>query len=456
MKLYLKIFLWFLAAIALMVGVVIFVTRSFQTEPMVSRWQRSTKNHLIFYGSSVEQVRNLGGNAELASYLEKLRDAGSISDVVLFDSDKHVLIGDPAIAHELTPIIPEASATTEPILIVNDSDPAIGGISVKFADGTSGVLAIRWEPPRGQSLFFDSLAGWLRFIGLVFTAAVLCYLLAAYLTTPIRKLREVTHRLAAGELDARVPPRLKKRRDEIADLSKDFDVMAERIESLITSQQRLSRDISHELRSPLARMNVALEIAKQRANEETLPILERIENESARLNEMIGRILTLARLESGSNDIQKSPVNLTEVVKDVAEDADFEARGKGKSVVVLRADECRLTGNENLLRSAVENVVRNAVKYTDDNTSVAVSLEVVNGSAKIKIADQGTGVPESEIEKLFLPFYRLAEARDRKSGGTGLGLAIAQRAIAAHKGSIKARNLDHGLEIEIILDRPKN
>jgi two-component system sensor histidine kinase CpxA len=226
--------------------------------------------------------------------------------------------------------------------------------------------------------------------------------------------------------------------------------MAERIESLIVSQKRLSRDISHELRSPLARLNVALELAKKKTNGDASALLDRIEIESTRLNEMIGRILTLSKLESGATDVERAKIDLTELVRDVVADADFEAGAHDKSVS-MSAVECMVVGNESLLRSAIENVLRNAVRYTGPSTAVRVSLETVNGDAVITVRDQGGGVPEEELQHLFRPFYRVGEARERKTGGIGLGLAIAERAIRAHHGSISARNDNGGLAVEIKL-----
>jgi two-component system sensor histidine kinase CpxA len=202
-------------------------------------------------------------------------------------------------------------------------------------------------------------------------------------------------------------------------------------------------------------MNVALEIAKKKANSETLPILDRIENESNRLNEMISRLLTLARLESGAEEFEKRRLDLAEIVRDVAADADFEAQAKGKCVEITSVESCPVLGSVNLLRSAVENVLRNAVRYTKDRTVVDVSLKRENGHAILKISDHGGGVPEDELANLFRPFYRVGEARERKTGGTGLGLAIAERAVKAHKGTITATNYNGGLLIEIGLDTIK-
>jgi len=223
--------------------------------------------------------------------------------------------------------------------------------------------------------------------------------------------------------------------------------------ALVTSQQRLTRDVSHELRSPLARMNVALEIAKQKSDPDSGPLLERIEKESNRLNDLISRILILAKLESGADDIERDLIDLDALVEDVVSDADFEAKAKGKSVKLSKIDECKVVGSDNLLRSAVDNVLRNAVRYTDIGSSVDVSLTAEKDQATIRITDHGGGVPEAEIANLFRPFYRIGEARERKTGGIGLGLAIAERAIKAHKGKIAARNSADGLTVEMTLGR---
>jgi two-component system sensor histidine kinase CpxA len=331
---------------------------------------------------------------------------------------------------------------------------------VKRLDGTGRdqyALIVRWDRPKPPAFFGESRYSYLRLVGLLLTALLVCYALARYLSSPIGKIRAATQKFADGDLSTRVADRLGNRHDELGALAADFDLMAERIESLITSQQRLTRDISHELRSPLARLGVALEIAKQKSGGETTPLLDRIEAESARLNEMISRLLTLSRLESGAQDYDTEEIDLKQLVEEVAEDADFEAQAKGKSVRFEGAESCRVNGNEGLLRSAVENVLRNAIRYTAEGTSVDISLKSDNGKAIIKVMDHGGGVPPEELKNLFRPFYRIGEARERATGGIGLGLSIAERAIQAHNGSIEARNVDHGLMVEIDLNcLPKN
>jgi two-component system sensor histidine kinase CpxA len=452
MNLFVKIFLWFLTAIALIVGMIIFVTRTFQTEPMVGRMQRSTRNQMIVYGGTATQIVNGEGENGLRAFLSRLKDLEPPREVELVAEDGSVWYGEAGEVEDSKDVVARTLTSGAVETDFSSEERTLGSAPVTFPDGRRYVLVLQWERQGPQALFWGSTLGYIRLGGLLFTAVVLCYLLALYITSPIRKLSEATHRLADGELKTRVAPRVGRRHDEIADLARDFDEMAERIESLITSQLRLNRDISHELRSPLARLNVALEIAKQKSNPETAPILERIEMESTRLNEMIGRLLTLARLESGAEEVERVRVDLAELVRDVAADADFEAQAKDRYVQVSAADKCTVIGSENLLRSAIENVLRNAVRYTAEGTIVDVRLAATDGHAKVSIADHGGGVPEDELANLFRPFYRVGEARERKTGGIGLGLAIAERAVKAHKGTITAQNLNGGLMIEIGLD----
>lgn len=455
MKLFVKLFLWFALAIILSFASMTFITRTFQTEPQFSRWQRGAKNSLGFYASTSELILAKGGEDDLRQFLARLSKTGTIKETDLVDENGNLIVGEGTTLTDFENVIARSRASGEAEIDVNTTETALGAIPVNLRDGGRSMLLVRWDPPRIPSFFFDSWQGYARLAGLVLTALLLSYLLAMYLTSPIRKLRVATQQLAGGDLQTRVSERLGRRRDEIADLARDFDVMAERIEMLIVSQQRLNRDISHELRSPLARLNVALEIAKKKANAETTPVLDRIEAESHRLNEMIGRLLTLAKLETGADDVERVRIDLTELVRDVAADAEYEAQANGKYVDVSTIEPVTVMGSENLLRSAIENVLRNAVKYTKEGTAVDVSLSARNGDAVLKISDHGGGVPEEELPNLFRPFYRVGEARERKTGGTGLGLAIADRAIKAHKGEIVARNYNGGLQVEIDLKTAK-
>ena len=276
---------------------------------------------------------------------------------------------------------------------------------------------------------------------------IFSYFICRHLTKPLDQLGAAAADIAEGRLDTRVDPTLMNRRDEIADLARNFDRMAERIEALITGQRRLLGDVSHELRSPLSRLIVALSLVKQVPAEEAAENLERIGLEARRLDTLIGQLLALTRIDSGVDRGSPAEFDLTNLVQEVANDGDFEARARKRRVVIERADACTLTGFEELLRSAVENVVRNAIRHTAEGTAVEVSLFVSDSRMLLQVRDHGPGVPKAMLSDIFVPFRRVANGN---SDGAGLGLAIAERAVNLHRGTIRARNApEGGLLVEI-------
>jgi len=332
-----------------------------------------------------------------------------------------------------------------------------------------GPLAVRWiYGPDGDrftviadvglgphDLLRSPEALGLRFLVALLVSGIVSFLLARYLTSPLLLLRRTTRSFTAGDLEARVGKALGARRDEIVDLGHDFDEMAERIGRMLTSQLRLLRDLSHELRSPLARLQVALELARKRAGDQAGAELQRIELEAERLNGLIGEILALARLESSPHELARHAVDLDELVGDVCSDADYEAQATGRRVRFQSSGAISYEGNDEMLRRAVENVVRNAARYTPEGSMVEVELERAADAAVIRVRDHGPGVPESALTRLFEPFYRDAEARGIDPGGHGIGLAIAKRAVEIHGGTITARNHRRsGLVVEIHLSPP--
>ncbi len=290
----------------------------------------------------------------------------------------------------------------------------------------------------------------------ILSSGLVCYILARYLTSPVVRLRAATQKLASGDLSARAGMPSPRRRDEIAELVRDFDRMAERIENLVHAQNRLLTDISHELRSPLARLSVALELARQRSGPDAGSALDRIDRETFRLNELIQRLLTIARLEGNDEAMARSPVDLGELIREIAKDAAFEAQRRNCKVEVSAPRRCEVVGSPSLLHSAIENVVRNATRYSREGTTVEVGLEEAQGAdglqAVVRVMDSGPGVPEDSLSKLFQPFYRIDDARERQTGGVGLGLAITDRAVRLHGGTVLASNRPQGgLMVEIRL-----
>lgn len=270
--------------------------------------------------------------------------------------------------------------------------------------------------------------------------------LAWYITRPIRFLREATNRFAEGKLDTRVMPDIGKRRDEITDLARDFDHMAEQVQQLVMAQKRLLNDVSHELRSPLARIQVAIEVGRQQP-EEINSLVQRIEKESQRLDELVGELLTLSKLESGINHDQNKNdyFDISGLVESIANDARFEAENQNKQVIFNNENEVLIHGCIELLRRAIENIIRNAIYYTPEITQVEIVLRHEDNHVEITVCDKGKGVSEEKLTQLFIPFVRIDDNKQNvKIPGYGLGLAIARRAIEIHKGSIVAFNRKGG------------
>lgn len=287
-----------------------------------------------------------------------------------------------------------------------------------------------------------------RVLLIALVGGLVAFWLARYLSRPIRQLRDATLRISAGDLDVRVRSELAGATEEVTALGDDFDRMTERIAQLLESQRRLLRDVSHELRSPLARMRVALELARKSPDAAT-PHLDRIEREGERLDELIGQILALARLEGDERGHEL--IDVTTLLQETVADVDYEARGKQREVkLVSVADGVSLKGRAEVIRSAIENVLRNAVRFTPEGTAVDVSATNEDGYFVVRVRDRGPGVPPEELEAIFRPFYRVSTARERSSGGTGVGLTITARATKLHGGTATARNAEGGgLEVEL-------
>jgi two-component system, OmpR family, sensor kinase len=280
-------------------------------------------------------------------------------------------------------------------------------------------------------------------------SAVLCWWLARYISRPVAKLQMSARALALGNLDTQIDEQFCKRRDELGILAQDFNQMAARLRSQIISKETLLRDVSHELRTPLTRLRVALGLA-QRGDGDLGIQLDRIERDRERLDALIEESLQLSRLSGAEPTLIREHIELERLLSEVVEDAQIEASATGKQVNLSAIPGLSLHGSPVMLRRAIENVLRNAIRFTPEGSSVDVSLRRGKTGVIISIRDHGAGVPEPELKKIFEAFYRVAEARDRSSGGTGLGLAITERIMAVHGGYAEARNApDGGLVVEL-------
>lgn len=451
-SLFLRIFLSFWIAQALFVVAAILVTVAFR--PRSSTWEALRTTVLNDAISAYEE----GGAPQVRQYLDSVEATQHVR-AYLFD-DRGIEVSERG-APDWAIRVASGGPRNSPDGFSFPARP-VQRDSRASADGKHRFTVVLGMPP-GPRVFIGPRG--VPFTGLiigVITSGLVCYLLSWYLTKPIVKLRTATRQLAAGDLTTRTGARASGGRDEVAGLMRDFDAMAERIETLLRAQSRLLNDISHELRSPLARLNVALGLARQRAVSDNAvtdnsEMLDRIEMEASRLNELIGRILTLARLEDGEQLVPQTPVPLDELVTSVVEDAEFEAQARNCHVHAdIPQGDWSVRGNASLLHSAIENVIRNAIRYTQEKSAVEVELrnEARGGTSEavLEVSDSGPGVPPNALSKLFEPFYRLDEARGRQTGGVGLGLAITERAVRFHGGKVSAYNrLKGGLTVEIRL-----
>jgi two-component system sensor histidine kinase CpxA len=283
----------------------------------------------------------------------------------------------------------------------------------------------------------------------ILAAAVVSLLLARYVASPVVRLQKASRALAAGALETRVGAPFTRRRDEVGTLARDFDAMAERIQALVTAKETLLRDVSHELRSPLARIRMALALAERRAGAAAGPDLARIEREAERLDALVGQVMTLTRLRT-TDAPRRDIVRLDALVGEVVDDARFEY--PDAQIDLVPTKDLSLRGDADGLKSAIENVVRNALTYGDRSKPIEVRVDAAADVATVRVLDHGPGVPEAELTRIFEPFYRTDKSRDHRQDGQGIGLAITARVTELHGGVVTAANrAEGGLEIALKL-----
>ncbi|HEY9545141.1 MAG TPA: ATP-binding protein [Solimonas sp.] len=439
MRLRTRLVLWFVAAI------IVTVLMSFTLGSQVWR---------LFYNDydagqdahAAVLVWQKGGDRELRHWLREQRRDDGIFRMLLDENGESLSGRDGPPPPRLREAIAAAEAGNNIVQL-----PGGGRLRTAIVVSQDG-RSLRWvavqPPPRGPDVRrIDTLL--LLAIGVI-VVSFAAWLIARRITQPISALQAASRAVAEGRLDARVAADTSERRDEIGALARDFNEMAARLQRLLDSQQQLLRDISHELRSPLARLRIATELARDTHTEAQF---DRIELEADKLEDMIAQLLLIARLEHRETPLATEIFALDEILESVCEDAGFEAQTRGIAVNSELVPELNVRGQPALLHSAIENVVRNAVRYTPDHSSVTVRLRKLGADCVIEVEDCGPGIPQDRIESVFQPFVRLSQARDRASGGYGLGLAIAKRVIDASGGHISARNRDSG-GLQVSIDLP--
>jgi two-component system sensor histidine kinase CpxA len=440
-SLFLRIFLLFLLAMTLIVGSSIATTytiTSRENEPL--EYQRRPSVAI-----QASEILARGGVGALKTWLQSNRTMG----------DRELFIVGPDSQDILGRHLPQSAArrlefiNREPV--PGNFRPSRASPQIVAPDGSIYTVV---TTPRRPSIFgaLSLPAISLTILGIALVVSALTsWWLAEHLTAPIRRIQEGARALASENLNVRVSAGLEGRKDELAVLARDFDAMADQLRANRSATTQLLRDISHELRSPLARMRVALGLASQPPADSARQ-LDRLEREIERLDSMISQVLKLARLHGTDALLQRERFELDDVIEEVVRDANFEGAVKNCRVDLRGAANQAVLGSRELLRSAIENVLRNAVRYSPNDTPVEMQIALAGSGLEIVVRDRGPGVPAAELERIFEPFYRVAESRDRDSGGEGIGLAITSQVMRAHGGSAKAANADGGgLEVRLSL-----
>lgn len=440
-RLFLRVFLWFWlgsTALVLVLGLTLAVA-----EPeVVTTWRFIGRTAMRYLGAEVANVFERQGPGAAQRMITEAGLEGRVQ-LWLYDAGGRLVAGPAPLASGEDAV--ERALANDDAERLTESGQLLLARRTRSATGSDYVII--WEAPRPWrgTLQLSPRRLSLRVVALIFTGGLVCAVLVWQITKPIRSLRAAARRFAEGDLSVRVAGRPELQRgDELAELAREFDQMAARIQELITSQQRLLADISHELRSPLARLALALDLVRRRMGD-GVPEHDRIEREIRRLNELIEQLLTLARLHARPAE-QQELVDLKDLLSDVVRDSQFEAEAAGRMVTLVRSYDAMVHGSRSLLRSAFENVVRNALRHTPPGTSVDIVMEPSSGGERgaVIVRDRGPGAPPVALNRLFDPFYRVEDARDRESGGVGLGLAITRQAMLAHGGTATASNHPEG------------
>ncbi|MDE1160910.1 MAG: ATP-binding protein [Acidobacteriaceae bacterium] len=445
-SLYAKIFSWFWLTLGVGALLVLIVTLFTGTQPLGRRWARLTQD---MYAHSAIDFYQSGGTPALQRYVDILQKSSGIQAALLDEHQQNVLP---------RPTPPNVQSVLADSLRRQRSAVHLGRVwtsATPLLYGSRRFLFVMEVHPLDGFVDGTFARPFLNRLLLAFlVASLFCLLLTRHIVAPVKALQLGAQRLAAGDLRTRVAPEVTARNDELADTARAFDQMADRMQLLIQGRQELLADISHELRSPLTRISVCAELI-QRGE---LDVVERIQVDVKRMNAMIGQILLLTRLDLQPPAVVSDAIDLPGMLESITQDAALEAQHLDKSIHLHVGSSCIIHGEANLIRSAIENVVRNAVRYTEPGTTVEVAAQRLflheQTLCEVIITDSGTGVPEDALQKLFDPFFRVSEAREHDSEGTGLGLSISRRIVEMHNGTIYARNRSDRPGLQVCLQLP--
>lgn len=405
-----------------------------------------------------EQVARIHGEDGLQRWVEAMDQRYSALKIYILDANDSEILGRtlPARMHDWLSAYRAASdrPTQAELLAPETSGQRVSWWQPQLLvlpDGSERLmLFLPFDSSHWEVLGLSPVALALLLFALAVTAPF-CWALTRHVTAPLTQLRHTTHALAAGDLDAHTPAKLAGRKDELGLLARDFNAMADRLKAVVDTREQLLHNIAHELRSPLARLRLASELARRKDERQDVQ-LDRIERECERLDALVGSTLRLARL--GALPEPRDWLDLTDIVSAVVDDARFEAGEQQVRIVWDPQAPVSIIGDRDSLSSAIENVMRNALRFAPAHSAIRVRLLESADVVCVEIEDRGPGVSQDDLESLFEPFFRAASGANTPGSGAGLGLSIAQAAVAAHKGRIRARNVSpQGLSVRIELPR---
>lgn len=333
----------------------------------------------------------------------------------------------------------ELSQLSRPRWLKHHNTSLAGPFLLQIGDAHLALYQKRQRPPQPWWRL-NTIPQHVLLLFTLVISAVASFILAVSISRPLRELLQRNLQFAEGKLDSRVQ-HLVQRQDELGQLGHSFNTMAERISALLTNQQRLLRDISHELRSPLARAQLALGLTERQQNLAQMP---RLKQELDRLDAMLDELLTYSRLDAGQYQLHKASVDLPPLLAEIIAVNQVEAEAKQQQLQLSAPAELIINADSHLLARAIENILRNAIKYSPANSNISCQLLLQTDCCQLDICDQGPGIDESQLSAIFQPFYRVSSNREHDSGGTGLGLAIVAQIVRQHDGSVTASNQSSG------------
>lgn len=436
-----RIFIWFWLVLLTAVVVTLLISNSLLQQTEIRR----LPSHVIQQIQS--NIHSIKPDDDIPAILQKLQTMTGENWLIVNTGSSEIF------NKQLLPrnfdqnFLTELSLLNRPRMLRHRNTFLAGPFILNRGD-TQLALYRQVNPPQREWWRLGTLPEHVLLIFMLLISAIASFILAISISRPLRELLSKNLQFAEGKLDSRVSS-LAKRNDELGQLGRSFNTMAERIGDLLNNQQRLLRDISHELRSPLARAQLALGLSERQQTQEHFP---RLKQELERLDSMLDELLTYSRLDAGQYHLQKQEFDLTDLISEILEVNQVEADVRQQKLVLTSTAVVWINADSKLLGRAIENVLRNAIKYSPEQSEIYCTVEQQDKQIHIKICDQGPGLPESQLDAIFTPFYRVSDSRNNQTGGTGLGLAIVAQVMRQHSGYATASlRQPTGLCIELIL-----